>query len=548
VDIPFDTSHDAGGGEGSCTIEPALVQASQEARFKVTCAVGASGIQQGGGFRIEFPVDPVRRYDGFAPPHTGNEHLLGKVTCDARRGGRKIGEARVESDGRGEVRCLLPSGRLRQGDELLLDYWGMAPRAAGTYALRAMSRLSGGRGGRALARPPALTVTGRPARSLHAVLPGSAVVGEPFTLALAALDEFGNLDRAYTGQVEIVIDHLRLEHAFRLEDEGRALISGLKVERSGFARAEVTEMAEAPELALKSRSNPIRILRSAGEGAILWGDLHFQACTGAAAGRALLNEGSCAGLEEAYTYARDVARLDFAAATERAVEQFTDQAWESRLRAAERFDDPPRFVALAGYRWRDLVVLLPGRSGPIIRSDSRLTDERAELESVLPAGAVLIAVGGNRSTVAGSRYRWGHPGCVDHTGLESGCAGLIAVRAPANDREAILAALGNGGDGGGDGGGGSWATTGARIHLSIDRRPDGLHVAAAGTDTLTAVDLIIEEEGGTRTAHLLTTPAETLETAMPIPRIRGRASCFARVVQRDGHRAWSAAFDLEEEQ
>jgi hypothetical protein len=537
VNIPFDSPADGGGGEGSCTIEPARVQASQEARFSVTCAVGAAGILQGGGFRIQFPVDPVHRYDGFTPPHTGEDYLLGKVTCTARRGGRKIGEARVESNGQGEVRCLLPSGRLRQGDELLMEYSGMAPRAASTYSLRVESRLSGGRGGRPLPRPPALTVIARPARTLHAVLPGTAMPGEPFTLALAALDEFGNLDRAYTGDVEIAIDHLHLEHAFRLEDEGIALISGLKLERPGFARAEVAEKGGAPELALKSRSNPIRIAPSSQEGKVLWGDLHFQTCTGAAAGRAFLDEGSCAGQEEAYTYARDVVYLDFAAATEHAVAPFTDRVWESSLRAAARFNEPPRFTTLAGYQWRDLVVILPGDSGTLLRSDSRLTDERTEMEAALAGGAVLIAVGGKESAIAGSGNHWGHPGCVDHTGLEAGCAGLIAVRAPDNSREAIHAALRSGS---------TWATTGARIFLSIVRQAGGLHVAVAGTDTLEAVDLVIEQQGGSRTVPLLLTPAETLETTVPMPHFRGRASCFLRAVQRDRQRAWSGAFELKE--
>ncbi len=539
VSVPFDSPSDGSGGEGSCTIEPARVQASQEARFSVTCAVGAAGILQGGGFRIQFPVDPVRRYDGFTPPHTGEDYLLGKVTCAARRGGRKIGEAQVESDGQGEVRCLLPSGRLRQGDDLLMEYWGMAPRAAGTYLLRVESRLTGGRGGRPLRRPPALTVIARPARTLHAVLPGTAVQSEPFTLALAALDEFGNLDRAYTGEVEIAIDHLHLEHAFRLEDEGIALISGLKLERPGFARAWVAEKGGTPELALKSRSNPIRIAPSALEGKVLWGDLHFQTCTGAAAGRAFLHEGACAGLEEAYTYARDVVRLDFAAATEHAVAPFTDRAWESSLRAAARFNEPPRFTTLTGYQWRDLVVILPGDTGTLLRSDSRLTDERAEMEAALAVGAVLFAVrgSGNGPAVAGSGNHWGHPGCVDSTGLQAGCAGLTALRAPDNSREAILAALRSGS---------TWATTGARIYLSIERQVGGLTVAVAGTDTLEAVDLIIQEEGGSRTVPLLLTPAETLETTAPMPHVRGRATCFVRAVQRDGQRAWSGAFELEE--
>ena len=527
VAIPFDSPHDGGGGEGSCTIEPSRVQASQEERFSLACAVGPAGLVQGGGFRIQLPVDPVRKYDGFTPPHTGKDYLLGKVTCVARREGRTIGQARVESDTQGELSCMLPSGRLRQGDDLVMEYWGMAPRAAGIYALPVASRLSGGRGGRWIQRPPALTVIARPARALHAVLPGAAARGDPFTLALAALDEFGNLDRAYAGEVEVTLDQVPFGHLFRLEDGGLALISGLKVERPGFARAQVAEKGVAPELALRSISNPIHITPSDRKEKVLWGDLHFQMCTGAAAGRAFLREGACAGLDEAYIYARDVANP----------KKRHGKYWA-------RFNEPPRFVTLTGYRWRDLVVILPGDSGPLLRSDSRATDERAELESALEAipdtgaGAILLSVGDQEPGVVDSGNSWGHPGCVDRPGLVPGCAGLIAVRAPDNTREAILAALRSGG---------WWATTGARIYLSIERHPGNISVAAAGTDLLTAVDLVVQQAGRSRTIHLLPAPEETFEAVAPVPRVGGRASGFVRAVQRDGHMAWSSTFDLEGE-
>lgn len=54
-------------------------------------------------------------------------------------------------------------------------------------------------------------------------------------------------------------------------------------------------------------------------------------------------------ITEAYTYARDVARLDFFAVTDHSSTITKDVLQKKHANAAEQFNDPGKFVALYGY-------------------------------------------------------------------------------------------------------------------------------------------------------------------------------------------------------
>ena len=595
VSIPFDAPPGRQSGEGSLAIEPAVVAASTDTNFKITFTVGPSGIVLGGGFRIELPVDPVHPFLGFTPPHTGSRHLRGHVQCSALRDGEVAGDAAAWADGR-EAGCLLKTGALHPGDLLVMDYWALSPRVAGTIPLHVESRFSGGGGGRSPAWPPVLTVSPRPARVLTAVLPGAVVAGGPMTLSVVALDEFGNRAVDYRGTVDIRLGAARFTHEFTQEERGVAVLSGLAVEHPGFARAEVTELgipaAEIPEaLRLTAVSNPVHVTAEPAL-SVLWGDLHFHTGTGAG-GRSFMRRPEGAGdhrgnytrAEDAYAYARDVSRLDFAAATEHATALMSDEAWETTLRAAASSCESGRFTTFAAFQWNDQVVLLPAERGRLVRSDDRLTDEPGELLAALASGgpadpvimklastgpppgappvspedapAVEIYSWRNRGSTyedrpgvfepglswalleplrpvtltAGSDNHWGMPGGDDLTGLEPGVGGLTAVEAPRNDRASILEALRHGR---------AWATTGARIHLRVAPRGGRLEVAAAGTAVFSRIDLVVLERAGMRVIPVMASPTLDFEGAVELPRAKGRVFCYVRAVQQDGEMAWSS--------
>lgn len=588
VSIPFDAAPGRHSGEGTLSIEPAVVAAAADTNFKIIFTVGPSGIVLGGGFRIELPVDPVHPYLGFTPPHTGSRNLRGHVQCSALRDGVTAGVAVAWAGGRGVAGCQLKTGSLRPGDHLVMEYWTLAPRVAGTIPLHVESRFSGGGGGRSPAWPPVLTVSPRPARVLSAVLPASVAAGDPLTLSIVALDEFGNRAVDYRGTVDVRLGMARLTHMFTESERGVALLSGLAVDHPGFARAEITEVGIAgtgiPEaLRLTATSNPVHVTEGPAIGCF-WGDLHFHTGTGAG-GRAFMRRPEDAGdhrgnytrSEDAYAYARDVMRLDFAAATEHATAQMNDAAWETTLRAADSATEAGRFTTFAAFQWKNQVVLLPGDRGRFVRSDDRFTDEPGELLAALAGSDTANAVILNLASEAGpaearavevyswrnrgstyddrpgafepgpswaslqplrpitltadSDNHWGSPGVDDLTGLEPGSGGLTAVEAVRNDRASILDALRHGR---------AWATTGARIQLRVALRGGGLGVVAAGTAAFLRIDLVVLERTGMRVIPVMTSPALDFEGAVEWPRATGPAFCYVRAVQQDGEMAWSS--------
>lgn len=499
-------------------------------------------------------------------------------------------------EGSGRAGCALEEGSLGPGDTLVMHYWGLAPMISGPYALQAWTRVSGGRGGvRHDLESPIEVVPGDAAR-LHLVAPSEVARGGVLTLVLVALDRFGNRAEGYTGTVRVALGGASRERTLEPEDRGIVELAGFRIERDGFFRAEVTEI-DYPEAAyrLEARSNPIRVVEAGAARPVLWGDLHFHTGTGAGSGgdhrltdAAGDHRGDYSSQVRAYAHARDVSRLDFASATEHAVEGYGAEAWARTRDAASRFHDPGVFTTFLGYHWRDRLVILPDDDGPLLSGDDRASDQPGELSRALreagDGGAVLIALDSppargavagveiyswrNRSDgyvdsparfepdsgwldmggldslpasiIASSATHWGNPGTEDRTGLEPGAGGLTAVRARGRGREAILDALRSGD---------AWATTGARIYVALGLEEGGaLRVVVAGERSLQEVSLVVVGRAGSTETTLLDEPADQIDRVIPLPSSDRPSFCFLRVRQVDGEMAWSSPVRLPDPQ
>jgi len=103
---------------------------------------------------------------------------------------------------------------------------------------------------------------------------------------------------------------------------------------------------------LKAVSDPIEVSETAGGPLLLWGDIHAHIRERRA--QALISGADRlmgpATVEEAYTFARDVAGLHFASITDHAL-HLTDLEWEQTIQAADEFTQAGRFIAFPGYEW-----------------------------------------------------------------------------------------------------------------------------------------------------------------------------------------------------
>ena len=105
---------------------------------------------------------------------------------------------------------------------------------------------------------------------------------------------------------------------------------------------EVSQSADLVRYVQPAESNPIVVLEKAPKLQLFWGDTHVH--TG--------QSGDGAGsVHEMYDYARDVARLDFAAASDHVGPRYPAWQWRQIQVAAAEHNAPGDFVSILGYEW-----------------------------------------------------------------------------------------------------------------------------------------------------------------------------------------------------
>ena len=206
----------------------------------------------------------------------------------------------------------------------------------------------------------------QPASCLRVVAPATARLGQELTLRLAALDPFGNLDRAFDGSVSLRPEPLQaaLTPVSTPVKGGLALLDCPGLAPAGVRRLEAVAVSADGTRRIRGRSNPV-LVRTTGP-AIFYGDLHVHCGE--------VSEDAYGSLEDVYAYARDVAALDFVAKTDHD-NGLTVAQWLRTRDLVRRYDAPGRFVALLGYEWTALecqghrTVLFPSDRGPLAQSD-----------------------------------------------------------------------------------------------------------------------------------------------------------------------------------
>ncbi|MHC1590861.1 MAG: DUF3604 domain-containing protein, partial [Candidatus Helarchaeales archaeon] len=123
-----------------------------------------------------------------------------------------------------------------------------------------------------------------------------------------------------------------------LFDNGMHVFSGIKFTDAGIHYLKVQDQWRHSAF-----SNPIIVTDGIPEHRIYWGDIH---------GHTAMSDGTGT-LEQAYTYARDVARLDFVAITDHDImlDIWNPFSWELEKYTCNLFNSPPDFVTLVAYEW-----------------------------------------------------------------------------------------------------------------------------------------------------------------------------------------------------
>lgn len=241
------------------------------------------------------------------------------------------------------IEIRVKEGRLNPGDAFTVTYGDrsgggpgvrMQPFQERDFAFRVFVMPKPGDAFMPMADDIVFPVIGGPVERLILVAPTHGVPGRKLSLLLRAEDKYGNEAVSYSGKIVVRADDGRVlaRVAVTSAMRGVATIEVEPFRSEGIIRFEVSDGS------LNARSNPIRV--GDARPSIFFGDIH---------GHTLHSDGRGTPLQY-YTYARDVARLDFCALTEHDF-MLTDEMWADVQATTEGFNVPGRFVTIQAYEW-----------------------------------------------------------------------------------------------------------------------------------------------------------------------------------------------------
>ena len=185
---------------------------------------------------------------------------------------------------------------------------------------------------------PTLKVVGGAPAAFHVVAPMEVEPGRPFDVKVAVLDGSCNAAVAYEGRVDILTTDERGDARRDVAVSGvSAEIKDVVLNTPGFHRLYAVDANRG----ILGVSNPIRAM--AGAAPVYWGEIHGHSEQSDGAGTP----------DEHYTYARDVALLDYACVCDHDRELYRHpDRWEAAADTVRRYSEPGRFVAILGYESR----------------------------------------------------------------------------------------------------------------------------------------------------------------------------------------------------
>jgi len=332
---------------GSATLTPTgSFEAGSLASFTLLYTAGAFGIDDTGsikiGFRFATDFGPVQFTDPRAQGYTSVEASNG-ATLEARWEFKRNIRPWSRSLYVGVVKDFLAPG-----DSIAIRF---GDRRFGSPGIRLQTYCESAFEFRVFADPiatydyvglpisPQIRLLPGPAVRTLAVLPTMVRVGEPFRLALAAQDKWGNPSNRADGIVRLECDGpvRNLPATARLTAGSFAtVIAGLCATAAGELDIGVRS-EEGDELC---RSNPLKIVDRDAPLLHFWGDTHGQSNETLGTNTA----------REYFEFGRDRAFLDVIGHQGNDF-QISKQFWHELNALTREFEQPGRFVAIPGYEW-----------------------------------------------------------------------------------------------------------------------------------------------------------------------------------------------------
>jgi hypothetical protein len=220
---------------------------------------------------------------------------------------------------------------------------------------------------------PVITLIGGPADELTIVTPSEAVVGDPFSILVRAIDSWGNRSDSYSESVTFgasdPLAELPEKYIFKARNKGAKRLKNAVLKTVGIQTITVKDGSGR-----EATSGTIIVRKKKPELSLFWGDFHGQTKETVATGS----------LDEYFSFARDVGGVDFAAWQGNDF-QVTRELWNRVTEKVKEYHEPGRFVTFLGYEWSGLTpaggdhnVYFLEDEGELHRSNHWLIDDRSE--------------------------------------------------------------------------------------------------------------------------------------------------------------------------
>lgn len=356
---------------GKFSMVPDRLEVHEKVTFEVLYVVGPDGLTEGDAVKVDDPIFHGMRWakegylqtdpaactalaDPNAPPSAGLVTATTNALAAEIELVRDIETANLFVPGGTTV--YVTSGSLAPGETITFTFGDTTDnpdcglqtltRAMRELDLRVHERVGGGpltevRG------PKFEFVTTRTPRILLVSVPSQALVGVPFTVIVAALDNFGNNTPMFTDTVTIAGQST----SFSPADQG---VWSLEVT---LTEPGVTRLEAVTSKGGRWLSNPVEVSTSAPPLSVYWGDLHTHH------GHHYTDEtGQLIDLN--HEYARDVVGLQVGCETQKPEPDVIDgeALWAHMQTVCEEWTEEGRYIAMLGFEWMGNVNS-PGEEG-----------------------------------------------------------------------------------------------------------------------------------------------------------------------------------------
>jgi len=335
---------------GRAEIHPATdVFAGSMGTWTLTYTVGRFGIDDGGSIRIaRRSVCDSERPQFDDPQRSGYTTVT--TTGDVRLATRYDDRGHIRP-WRGALQIDVRDGSLKEGDTVVVvfgdqSYGGPGIRTQtfreSEHIFKVLVDCFGTGKFEEIEGSPHITIVGGPADKIQVVSPSEAVVGNPISITVRALDSWRNRSDGYGGRVSFGSSDptasLPEEYLFTEKDCGVKRFENIVLNSVGSHTISVED-----DGGRKALSNPIVVRREKPKLRLFWGDIHGQT-------KQTVGTGT---LDEYFSFVRDMAAMDFGGWQGNDF-QVTKELWRAVCETTKRFNEPGRFVTFLGYEWSGL--------------------------------------------------------------------------------------------------------------------------------------------------------------------------------------------------